>query len=232
MQASDWIAIVSAVASTFTAAIAIALSYISYRRTQDINRQEIRDRRRSQARLITAWWTRVEENSRGAASRDAESTTWPEETGYRIWLGNSSDEAAYGCAITADAELTDEGVAELGSKGYTGRPYMIIDKRQVIINAGTLPPRERLSFRLDRSIISSIGKLTIEFRDANGVEWRRVAGVLDERSSESVTHSARQLGRRSYRWLPRRRPARELGSVSGSSSSQHSSKAPPTADPQ
>jgi len=80
MHASDW----TSIATAATAAIAVILSYLSYRRTQDIRREELYDRRTAQARLITAWWTGVDENDQDVIARDAASTVWPEDTGYRI----------------------------------------------------------------------------------------------------------------------------------------------------
>jgi hypothetical protein len=210
MHTSDWIAI----SSTITSAIAVVLSYFSYRRTQDIRRQEIHDKRRSQARLITAWWTRVDEHNRDALASDAESTVWPEETGYRVWISNSSDDAVYECSISADVQLTDKGIAELEGKGFTGRPYIVIFKKQLMIGVGTLPPKERLPFGLDRSLIRSVGKLTIEFCDSSGVEWRRTAGSLDEHPPRGGTD-----------------PARRLDPGSGSSSKQYSSGATQAVDP-
>jgi hypothetical protein len=210
MHASDWIAI----SSTITAVIAVILSYFSYRRTQDIRRQEIHDSRRSQARLITAWWTRVDEHNQDALAGEAESTVWPEETGYRVWANNSSDDAVYECSVYADVQLTEKGMAELKGKGFTGKPYIIIFKEQLIIGVGTLPPKERLPFGLDRSLIRSVGKLTIEFRDANGVDWRRTAGTLEERPSDGGTD-----------------PTRRLDPGSGSSSRQYSGEATQAVDP-
>jgi hypothetical protein len=207
MHASDWISIASAA----IAAVAVVFSYVSYRRTQD-------DQRKAQARLITAWWTRVDENNQDAIAKDAESTVWPEETGYRIWVNNSSDDAVYECSVYADIQLTDDGLKELGNKRFTGRPYILILKEQLIIAVGTLPPKERLPYGLDRSIIRSVGTLTVEFRDAGGTEWRRTAGKLAKRPSGSEASQPKRLSQRSYRWLPWGRQAeRPLGQSSDSS---------------
>jgi hypothetical protein len=80
MHASDWAAIGTAV----TSLIAIVLSYLSYRRGQDIRRDVLQDRRTSQARLITAWWTRVDQSNEDLIVIDATTAVWPEEAGYRI----------------------------------------------------------------------------------------------------------------------------------------------------
>ncbi|HXK07133.1 MAG TPA: hypothetical protein VMS37_32355 [Verrucomicrobiae bacterium] len=70
------------------------------------------------ARLVTAWWTRVDENNRDLMASDAMSVVWPEELGYKIWVSNSSNDAVYDCHVDADIQLTDEGMTELGEKGF------------------------------------------------------------------------------------------------------------------
>jgi len=77
----------------------------------------------------------------------------------------------------------------------------MIFKEQLIVVVGTLPPKERLPYGLDRSLVSSVGTLTITFRDASGTEWQRIAGKLEERPSDSDTGGRRQLSRGMALWV-------------------------------
>src|ERR1700753_851318 len=98
MHASDWASITSAA----VAAIAVILSFFSYRRTLDVRRQEIQDRRTAQARQVTGWWTRVKEDTlEDLTLGNSSGPEWPTEAGFRIWISNNSDDAAYECVVFA-----------------------------------------------------------------------------------------------------------------------------------
>jgi hypothetical protein len=84
-----------------------------------------------------------------------------------------------------DAKPTDEAITQMAEKGFLGRPYMIVSRDQIILIVGTLPPKERIPYTLDPSLTSSVNQLRIEFRDASGIYWRRVAGTLQELPSDN-----------------------------------------------
>jgi len=170
-----------------TSLAALILSYLTFRRQQNIRREEISDKRRSQAKLVTAWWTRVRKDNEEDLALGAITTAeWPPEAGYRVWISNSSDDAVYDCMVFASIELTPEAVAQLAETDLIVRPYMAIDNSGIVLSVGTLPPRQPLPYRLDPALIASVGTLRIDFRDSDGVYWRRVAGKLTERPSEEA----------------------------------------------
>ena len=162
-------------------------------------------RRTSQARLITAWWTPVGQNNEDLNVVEATSAVWPEEVGCRIWVSNSSDDAVYECSVFADAKPTDEAINRMAEKDFLGQPYMVIFQDQIIWAVGTLPPKERIPYTLDPSLISSVSQLRVEFRDASGIYWRRVTGTLQELPSDDVTDPAKLFEWRRFLSSPWRR---------------------------
>jgi hypothetical protein len=71
--------------AVFTSLAALVLGYSSFRREQNVRRETLEEKRRAQARLVTAWWTRVsKDTSEDLNLGNMSGKEWPEEAGYRI----------------------------------------------------------------------------------------------------------------------------------------------------
>lgn len=176
----DW----GTVFAATTSLAALILSYLSFRRGQNIRRDTIHDRRTAQARLVTAWWTRVRKDTlEDLVLGDTVEPEWPAEAGYRIWVSNSSDDAVYDCMVFAPIEGTPKLAEQLINNPVIWRPYISYDANFLVIGVGTIPPKSKTPYRIDQTLVSSIGKLRIEFTDSDSVDWRRVAGKLTERTA-------------------------------------------------
>ena len=163
--------------AAFTSLAALILSYRVYKRDQKI-------RRTAQARLVTAWWTRVSRDTgEDLYLGNASGSDWPEESGYRIWVSNSSDDAVYNCAVIASIQPTTKLLEQLKAQGSIFRQYITYREKELIIGIGAVPPKQQQPFFVELNLIDSVGRLRIEFTDSNGVDWRRVAGKLTKRSS-------------------------------------------------
>lgn len=177
----------AAVFAAATSVVAVVLGFLSFRREQNVRREQIEDRRLAQARLITAWWTRVSKDTGEDLSpiRNTAGPAWPAEAGYRVWISNSSDDAVHDCFVEAPIEPAPELAAELAKDRLVSRPYMVLSGKNLRINIGTLPPRERTPYLLGPELVRSVGKLTVHFRDSGGRVWRRTAGELVEDTDAS-----------------------------------------------
>jgi hypothetical protein len=171
-QSAAW----AAWGSVVTSAIAILFGYLSLRRT-------FHDKRRKQAELITTWWTRVDKaTGEDLDGKNVIDMAWPEEGGFRIWVSNSSNDAVYDCSIAGSLKPTPELVRRVKNEPEAiSNLYIVLFEDTVLIPLGTLPPRKEMAFRLDASLIESLGpKLRLEFTDAHGTHWRRLSGRLTE----------------------------------------------------
>jgi hypothetical protein len=156
---------------------ALLLTYALLRRELDARRDEVNDRRRAQARLVTVWWTRVQKDS----NKDMTNLMgeWPEEIGFRVWAANSSQEAVYDCWLSIESELA-EGAKLLEGSLVVPLPHGFATATGTIISIGTLPPESKVSYYIDHSIVNSLKDITVHFKDTNEREWRRSHGVLEE----------------------------------------------------
>jgi hypothetical protein len=191
-----------------TSVIAVILGYLSFRGQQSVRRQELSDRHRSQARLVTAWWTRVrKDNDQDLSAGDLVASDGILEAGYRIWVSNSSDDAIYDCEVIAWFTPTPEAATRLAQGSPIWTQYVDFWQRflapgigvlgpALIVRTGTVPPKQKFPFRLDPSLVEAVGILNVIFRDANGVEWTRSAGKLIERLSENSQETSARLGPR------------------------------------
>jgi len=171
-QSATW----AAWGSVVTSAIALIFGYLSLRRT-------FHDKRTRQAALITTWWARVDKaTGEDLDAKDAVGLEWPEESGFRVWVSNSSDDAVYDCSIFGSIEPTPELLKLVEHEPKViSNGYMIIMQQSIIIPHGTLPPRKEMAYRLDPALIKSLGPiLRLEFTDARGTHWRRIQGKLVE----------------------------------------------------
>ena len=127
-----------------TALAALVLSYLSFRREQNTRRETIRDRRTAQARLVTAWWTRVRQDTlEDLTLGNISGPDWPPEAGFRIWISNSSDDAIYGSMVFASIEGTPELAEQLTKNNPVSRPHITDHAKFLAIGTGTIPPRQQ-----------------------------------------------------------------------------------------
>jgi hypothetical protein len=152
----------------------------------------MRDKRTAQARLVTAWWTRVRKDTgEDLVLGDFSGPEWPPEAGYRVWVSNSSDDAVYYCVVFAPIEATPELTEQLTTRELISRPYIAVHSDSLTISVGTIPPKHQFPYFIDPALVSSIGRLRIEFTDSDGVDWRRVAGKLTERTAARIPADGR-----------------------------------------
>jgi hypothetical protein len=136
--------------------------------------REVQEGRRSQAALISAWWSRVDPQGKDIGSfGDAQPR---EDVGFRLWIKNSSQEAVYDCFLLAEAQPKEDEPVDLG------RFASFVDG-QIVVAAGIVPPGEALQYFVDGTQIRSLGAVTIVFRDAAGRSWRRAGGMLERDDS-------------------------------------------------
>jgi hypothetical protein len=156
---------------------ALLLTYALLRRELDARRDEVNDRRRAQARLVTVWWTRVQKDS----NKDMTDFTgeWPEEIGFRVWAANSSQEAVYDCWLSIESGLAESAQFPEGLS-VVPLPFGFARATETIIVIGTLPPESKVSHFIDHNIVSFLKDITVYFKDTNEREWRRHHGVLEE----------------------------------------------------
>jgi hypothetical protein len=171
-----------------TSLAALILSYLSFQGQRAIRYEAIRDRRSAQARLTTAWWTRVRKDTgEDLALGDVVGPESPAEAGYRVWVSNSSNEAIYDCLLSVEINATPELIEQLATSSLVWRPYMQFFEDRLVIPVTTLAPASRLPYRVDPTLVKSLGSISISFTDSNGVKWRRVAGALSERSATATS---------------------------------------------
>jgi hypothetical protein len=151
--------------------------------------REVKDRQRSQAALISGWWSRVDPGGQDIGSIGNMQPT--EEVGFRLWVKNSSQEAVYDCFLLTEATL-EEASADGEIKWFGRFAYFL--NGQIIVSAGIIPPGESLQYFLDGEHLDSLGAMTIIFRDAAGRSWRREHGRL-EINSEARTRIGQVLSR-------------------------------------
>ena len=171
-QSAAW----AAWGSVVTSAIALIFGYLSLRRT-------FHDRRIRQAGLITTWWTRVDKaTGEDLDLKNAVGVVLPEESGFRVWISNNSDDAVYDCSISSSIEPTPELLKRIENEtGAIQNNYIVMMPESVIIPVGTLPPKKEIAFQLDPALIKSLGgRLKLYFTDARGTHWRRISGRLIE----------------------------------------------------
>jgi hypothetical protein len=143
--------------------------------------REVRDRHRSQAVLISAWWSRVDPQGKDIGSfGDAQPGA---DVGFRLWIRNSSQEAVYDCYLLAEAQPKEAGESGNGAI-QLGRFASYIDG-QIVVAAGIVPPLDTLQYFIDGKQISSLGAMTIVFRDAAGRSWRRAHGMLERNEPQA-----------------------------------------------
>jgi hypothetical protein len=180
-QYMDTPAVLVATFTGITTLIALILSFLAFKRDADVRKEQIRDRPEAQARLITAWWSRVSSDTGEDLSLQyVPGPDWPEESGHRVWISNSSDDAVYECRIEAVATPASAVVARLEKGELVTWLNMLVTRNQIMFNQGTLPPRTRSPFLLPNSLVESVGSLTVYFRDAAGRKWQRTGGELKE----------------------------------------------------
>lgn len=148
----------------------------AYRDGKAIQKEALKDRQRAVARLVTGWWTRVGADGEELPDKDLGGASWPDETGFRIWVLNASDECIYGCRVVTEV-APGPGAAP---NGVTFVPFGFLTGRMLVISPGVVPPGQRVQVFLDRELATSIGALAIQFRDAAGRYWKRTAGYLRE----------------------------------------------------
>ncbi len=166
---------------------AFSLSYTIYRRDQAT-------RRTAQASLVTGWWTRVRQDTgEDCYVGDVSGSEYPKESGYRVRVSNSSNDAVYDCIIFASIDPTPSLVKQLKTRNPVYRPFVHYHKDFVAIAVGTIPPQQQTPFFIDGELVESIGKLRIEFMDSNGIDWRRVGGKLTERPTSRPAHAPSHL---------------------------------------
>lgn len=155
--------------------------------------REVKDRQRSQAALISAWWSRVDPGGQDIGSIGNMQPN--EEVGFRLWVKNSSQEAVYDCFLLTEATL--EAASADGEIKWFGR-FAYFLNGQIIVSAGIIPPGESLQYFVDGEHLDSLGAMTVIFRDAAGRSWRREHGRLEVNSEAQarVSRLFRRLVRR------------------------------------
>jgi hypothetical protein len=144
--------------------------------------REVQEGRKSQAILISAWWSRVDPQGKDIGTfGDAQPR---EDVGFRLWIKNSSQEAVYGCYLIAEAQPSQEG--DDGNASVDLGRFASFSDGQIVVAAGIVPPAEALRYFIDGTQIRSLGAVTIVFRDAAGRAWRRSGGVLERDDSPAT----------------------------------------------
>jgi hypothetical protein len=152
--------------------------------------QEVKDRHRAQATLISAWWSRVDPEGRNIGSI---SDSQPDEdVGFRLWVKNGSQEAIYECFLIAEAVPTQAPSGD--APVQIGRFANFLDEH-IIVSAGIVPPGEAVQYFVDGDQIASLGAMTVLFRDAAGRSWRRQHGTLEQRKEKAGTNLGNPLRR-------------------------------------
>jgi hypothetical protein len=141
--------------------------------------REVQEGRKSQAILISAWWSRVDPQGKDIGTfGDAQPR---EDVGFRLWIKNSSQEAVYDCFLLAEAQPHAARDGDVGPLDL-GRFASFADGH-ILVGAGVVPPGEALQYFVDGTQIRSLGGTTVLFRDAAGRSWRRSGGVLERDDS-------------------------------------------------
>jgi hypothetical protein len=170
---------VNEVLSALTLLNAVVVSVVgvrAYREGKAIQKEALKDRQRAVARLVTGWWTRVGADGEDLSDKDFGGASWPDQTGFRIWVLNGSDECIYGCRVVTEVEPGPGA----DPNGITRVPFGFLNGRMLVISPEVVAPGQRLPILLDRELATSVGVLSIQFRDAAGRYWKRTAGYLRE----------------------------------------------------